>query len=730
MLILSDKLFYKAFTETNLMKKIVLAALSLLMFELAFAQEVEVRYSNSSGKYGLQNIRSGYWVTPQIYDNGSRFGSYRGTYYYWMKKGAYYGVLDEKGNIASDFKWDDINGFANGFFCVKKNGSWGLADTDNHLMYACAFRTAWIDDSQAGFQYWKTSNSLRVPMNELVDARNKKIKQEKEAAEQKIKLEQEKAAHDKKEKELASFTEYAKAFVEPKVNIWQHKGEFEKLADYQKRVTGPTRTAMIDSLTRVAEKNFIAEHAALKPENGYMKLDLYDSENEVFFIESAKLGKMVVPVPISEGPDFKAHFSSLEKKNPVFYIDNDKIALASLEFFDKATLKTYRFSNNNALSYNHYDIDPDTYRFDLVNIVTAKPADDSAINTTSAPKRPIINILSPDKNTTYSDPKVTIRYQATVFDGSAPSIHAWVNGLQTDVQPKRKSASKGVVSGWEEIELLLPKDRDHQCNIMLSVTDGSGYSSENKTLSLRFIGDMPKPKLHLFAVGVSNYESPSLTKLGYASKDAKDFVSTISASDVSMYDGIVTPTILTDSDATKSNIERSLASLTRTVEQDDVVMLFFSGHGALDGEDAYFMSVDAIGGEPYTGVDFSLIRKNMTKIRDKKCRVLIFMDACYSGAMFNAKSDLKSITFAENDIIGYYSSTASQTSAEFSADENGLFTKALIEGLKGKAKNKEGEITTIGLQKYISDYVNKQTAGKQSPIVENKLGDIILYKVK
>lgn len=707
----------------------ILFLIAFLSFSLvSFSQEVVVRYYN--GKNGLYNERTQKWVTATEFDDGSVIGNYAGLYYYKVSKNSMYAVVDEKGKMVSGFRWESIGGFANGFFCVKREGSWGLADVYNHLIVGYKYRYAYIHDQRADFTTWDGNKAVLIRMDELVKTRNAMIEADRQSAERKNKAERERAEREKKEKELASFTEYARAFVEPKINEWQKKGEFEKLADYQARVTGPNRTAMIDSLTRVAEQNFISDHASLKPENEYMRLDLYDSENEVFFIESQKLGKMVVPVPIKDGPGFKAHFNTLEKINPVYYIDNDKIALASIEFYDKETEKTYCFSNNNALSYNHYEVDPDTYQFDLVNIVTARPAEVSSVNPASMPKRPIINILSPERKSTYNDSKVVIRYQALVFDDSKPTLHVWVNGLEADALPKPKVTSKGVVANWDEVELLLPKDKEHQCNIMLSITDGSGYSSENKTISLQYVGEIPKPKLHLFSVGVSNYKSPTLTRLAYASKDARDFVSTISSSDVTMYDQVVAPIVLIDENATKATIENKLAALTREVEQDDVVMLFFSGHGVLDGEDAYFMSVDADSANPYTGVDFSLIRKNMAKMKDKKCRVLIFMDACYSGAMFNVKSDIKTLTFADHDIIGFYSSTANQASTEFASDENGLFTKALLEGLKGKAKNEDREITTLGLQKYISDYVNKQTAGKQSPIVENKLGDIVLYKIK
>lgn len=698
-----------------------------MVANIAYAQDTKVDYKD--GHAGIYNMRFNRWVTQPIYNEMRVIGSYNGLYYYSAKLNASWGVLDENGKTVADFVYEAIGEFNNGFFLMKQRGNWGIGDIYNHVIIKCNYKGGWISSTRLGLEPWKGDYQY-TSMDELVKIRNARIKMDKEAAERRAKDEQERNRRQQKEKELASFTEYARTFVEPKINEWQKKGEFEKLADYQKRVTGPNRTKMIDSLTREAERLFIAENANLHPENAEMKLDLYDSENEVFFIESSKLGKMVIPVPIADGPDFKAHFSRLEKKNAHYYISEDKIALASLDFYDKETDKTFTYSNSNALTYNHYNIDPDKYQFELVNVVTARPATIETVASTSKPQRPIVSILFPETNTTYSDPVVSVRYQATVFDGSTPTIHVWVNGMEMEVSPKAKANKKGVAPAWDEVDLVLPKDKERLCNVMLAVTDGSGFSSENKTVSLKYVGDVPKPKLHLFAVGVSDYTSPSLSKLGYAAKDAQDFVSTITASDLSMYERLTPPVIFTNQDATKSNIEKGLATLAKEVDQDDVVMLFFSGHGVMDGEDTYFMSVDAAGDDPYTGVDFSLIRKNMTKMKDKKCKVLIFMDACYSGAMYSTKSNLKNITFVESDIVGFYSSTASQTSAEFSADENGVFTKALISGLKGKAKNKEGEITTFGLGKYISDYVSKQTGGTQSPIFENKVGDFVLYKTK
>lgn len=708
------------------MKKLILVLLLLFLSFCSFAQDVVVKIYGT--KYGLYNARLEKWVLAPNFEDGSCIGNIRGRYYYQLRKNGLWGIVGEDAKVYCDFKWEELVGalLVDEFMIVKSGGSYGITDIAGHEVVTCSYKTIYKVGEGFALYYWRGGDVI-IYLDELKSRRDSIIKSEKEARELKAKREAEQKARQKKEKELSSFTEYARNYVEPRINEWQVKGEFEKLADYQVRVTGPNRTAMIDRLTREAEELFIKENAALRPENSMMTLDVYDSENEAFHIRSAKLGEMVVGVPISDGRAFKEHFNSLVRQNAVFYIENDKIALASLEFYDSTTGKTFTFSNSNALAYNHYEIDPEKYSFDLVNVVTAKPV----VQTAAAPsKRPSIKILSPEKNSRYSTAMVTVRYIAQVFDGSSPIVHVWINGAEADVKPQEKKGRKGASAAWDEVVLDLPRDREHPCNLMLSVTDGRGFSSENSVLSLIYAGNAPKPKLHIYAVGVSDYNSNSLSKLSFASKDATDFVKTIAASDLSLYDSMATPVVLKDKDATKANIEKSLSNLVRDSGQEDVVMLFFSGHGVQDGEDTYFMSVDADGDEPYSGVDFAFIRKILRKLTDKKCRVLIFMDTCHSGAMFGMKSAAPKITFMNNDIIGYYSSTAMQTSEESSDEQNGLFTKALIDGLKGNAKNSDGEITTDGLSSYIKSYVREKSGNRQEPIVENKQGDIVLYSVK
>lgn len=725
------------------MRKLLVALILFLCSTGIFAQSVVVKYRhygdpgyvNGAGNsnLGLYNERAQQWIKINCdYDDLGTLGSYNGRRYFAYELNGLCGVINDLGSVVIKAQWDGMGtdnwGVFHGFIRVRRRGEWGIIDLNNLLIISCDYKSV-LSNDDGSFTLWQYDGGyVKYSVAELNKRRDEIIAAQRAAEEKKVQEERERQQREKKENELASFTEYARNYVEPRINEWQKKGEFEKLAEYQNRVTGPNRSAKIDELTYEAEKLFIAENADLKPESAPMILDVYDSENEVFHLTSEKLGSLIVPVPIAEGPDFKKHFSFISRKNPVYYIDNDKIALASMEFYDPISKKTYTYNNSRALNYNHYEIDPGKYTFELVNVVNAKPA---ASQTAAVAKKPIIKFLSPADKSQYSSSEVTVRYQAKVFDGSTPTLRVWINGIEVSgVQNNEVATDKGVAPAYQEIVLTLPREKERPCGIMLEVVDGSGYPSENESISLYYVGEAPKPTLHIFSVGVSDYGSKSLTKLGYASKDATDFVKTVTASDLSLYDKVASPVVLTDKSATKSNIEKDLSKLVRDVEQDDVVMLFFSGHGVMDGNDAYFMSVDADGDEPYTGVDFSLIKKSLLKMTDKHCRVVIFMDACHSGAMFSAKSSIKPITFADSDIIGFYSSSASQTSAEFKGDENGVFTKALIEALKGKAKNADGEITTNSLQSYISDYVSARTNGRQSAIVENKQGNIVLYNVK
>lgn len=156
------------------------------------------------------------------------------------------------------------------------------------------------------------------------------------------------------------FSAYAKQYVEPRINEWQKKGEFEKTSDWQARVNALTRNEKIAELTRFAEQEYI-EICELAGKPTYTLGD-YDADNEVFLV-TWENKDMLVPVPLAEAQAFKMGWESGERV-PSYFVENDKIVLAEV-LFTLPDKKQYKYSNQASLNYAVADV---SYNFDPFEI--------------------------------------------------------------------------------------------------------------------------------------------------------------------------------------------------------------------------------------------------------------------------------------------------------------------------------------------------------------------------
>lgn len=78
---------------------------------------------------------------------------------------------------------------------------------------------------------------------------------------------------------------------------------------------------------------------------------------------------------------------------------------------------------------------------------------------------------------------------------------------------------------------------------------------------------------------------------------------------------------------------------------------------------------------------------------------------------------INELTSAENGVVVFSSSTGRQYSLEDPLWQNGAFTKAVVEGIRGKADLLgKGKITVNMLDAYIAERVKELTQGKQTPV--------------
>ena len=242
-------------------------------------------------------------------------------------------------------------------------------------------------------------------------------------------------------------------------------------------------------------------------------------------------------------------------------------------------------------------------------------------------------------------------------------------------------------------------------------------------------GTEPKLTLYVLAIGVSNYKDPKVS-LHFAAKDADDFVALAKAQAGGLYEKVILPPdheSLRDADATRDAILDGLDWIMHAVtDTNDVAMVFLSGHGMKTPDQHYrFLPYDYDDNhKERTTISDSELQDYLTKIGGKK---IFFFDTCYAGAVMGTRAtDIQpdvdkfanELKAAENGIVVFTSSTGNELSQEKDEWNNGAFTKALVEGMRGAAARPEVPVIMISdLQGYVSRRVKELTSGNQRPMM-------------
>lgn len=146
-------------------------------------------------------------------------------------------------------------------------------------------------------------------------------------------------------------------------------------------------------------------------------------------------------------------------------------------------------------------------------------------------------------------------------------------------------------------------------------------------------------------------------------------------------------------------MQTAILNLFKDAEKEDLVLLYFSGHGITDDDHKLYLTTYLTAKEHFeaTAVPASFVQQQSKNSYAK--RQVIILDCCYSGAFaegWQTKSvglDLKKELGAEGRVV-LTASTATQTSFEQKDSLLSLYTKYLVEGIETGAadKDKNGRI--------------------------------------
>ena len=144
-----------------------------------------------------------------------------------------------------------------------------------------------------------------------------------------------------------------------------------------------------------------------------------------------------------------------------------------------------------------------------------------------------------------------------------------------------------------------------------------------------------KGRLWAVVIGVSSYRNLNAEQqLQYAHKDAQDVAAFLRSPNGGGFPASQI-TLLLNQDATISAMRSALGTaLPRSVEPDDVVVIFFAGHGVVEGErDGYLLAYDSDPQNLYaTALPLAELDRIVTE-RIKARSVILIADACHAGKL-------------------------------------------------------------------------------------------------
>lgn len=350
-------------------------------------------------------------------------------------------------------------------------------------------------------------------------------------------------------------------------------------------------------------------------------------------------------------------------------------------------------------------------------ILTEKEATPAAQPTLAAANSaPVLKILYPEDQSMFHTDQIKLKYQLIAGNcADSTRIVVMVDGQR---QPTTRA-----VRAANTIDVDLPR---HDCTMMMYAQNKNGNSEPATIRLIREATSMELPKLFVVAIGVGDYNDPKLPKLRFTCKDAKDFSKAITSKKGLPYEDVQVK-ILCDNEATRADIFEAMEWLKQESSPNDVCIFFFAGHGMRDEKDRfYFMPYGCNTNKLYECFSASDFRNEAEDIHGK---LIAFVDACYSGALFEGGRSAATTHFIEqlkrskNGMLLYASSSSDTKSREDESWENGAFTKALVEALNGAAKEEHAEgLSTQELEHFLYKQVRKLTDFKQTPIFINPSG--------
>lgn len=285
---------------------------------------------------------------------------------------------------------------------------------------------------------------------------------------------------------------------------------------------------------------------------------------------------------------------------------------------------------------------------------------------------------------------------------------------------------EGEHSGWDDVRLYhnghrIPGQPPYRIkavtgkNRLRASAFNKDKTVESLPSRLTFETKLPEQEstLYIFAAAVNEYPN----RLDFAVPDAKSFAEAFRPG---LYDKVEKVTLF-DKEATKETIVNKLSSID--CKPQDTLLVFLAGHGTIINNRFHYLPFGSDGGTSEEALSSQELGQVLAKL--PATRQVLFLDTCHAGA---SAKDLADLLVEKDSPL-----TASQQGSQFIKDQqllarqagtflvagsspeataaevpqlgHGIFTYAVLSGLKDENTLKDKQITVNELLSYLNEKV-------------------------
>jgi uncharacterized caspase-like protein len=347
-------------------------------------------------------------------------------------------------------------------------------------------------------------------------------------------------------------------------------------------------------------------------------------------------------------------------------------------------------------------------------------------------------------------------YKITPRKGGVGDVEIYINGVLRETLASSKLSLKDGTYELKVDAALIEKYKSEAKELTVKViakTKNNNISSRSATINIDIEEDLSeyrKPHIHAIMVGIDDYKGDGLD-LNYAAKDAIDMQKAMEISTKKLFNVDDTNRVhfynLTLDKSGKiggltpdrNNILQTIDKITKNSKPEDVLLLFFAGHGDVNQDKNFILlTADASRDQApnFVGITMKELLEKLAKVPAGK-RVLI-LDACNSGAAINelklndiaglrdsedAEKQSRRLKELENlasksGLAIITASTSEQKAMELHQYEHGLMTYALLSTMMNES-NALDKDNNLQLQDWF-----RETEKSVAKLVENQSAQI------